>query len=473
MNSKKVLALMMGAIVASSGMSQMAVQVYAHDEESSSSSCSCSDSKVTDVLNEEDLNIDVVSTVDTTDIEELVKVEDCTSERIKKLREEESDLRMGFISDTYISKNKLVFRCMGGRKGKEVKLVCFDAEKEFVGDIVVPEKVKIGDEIYSVTCIGNAAFCDCPGLKNVTLPNSITEINDNAFKYCENLQLASLPTSLETIGESAFESCENLQLETLPDTIFDIGKGAFGCCSELQLKTLPRIYEIKEKTFANCEKLQLTELPSSISKIDSRAFYNCKSLELTSLSDVNEIGDFAFYNCGKIELKDLPAKLSNIGIEAFANCKNVKLETLPEELVTIDEGAFKRTGIITITIPASVKKLGNFAFDTKSIAKIILAQGSRLDAGDIERAYGWQLERVQRLGEEKNYPYIVEKIIMPVELNAKDAENSCPICQKRFNVVEGAAGRLQDGTCVHLSCFKEQAYLNKMCNLNTKYVKKI
>ena len=40
MKSKKVLALMMGAIVASSGMSQMVVQVYAHDEESSSSSYS-------------------------------------------------------------------------------------------------------------------------------------------------------------------------------------------------------------------------------------------------------------------------------------------------------------------------------------------------------------------------------------------------------------------------------------------------
>ena len=44
MNSKKVLALVMGAIVASSGMSQMAMQVYAHDEESSSSSYSYDDS---------------------------------------------------------------------------------------------------------------------------------------------------------------------------------------------------------------------------------------------------------------------------------------------------------------------------------------------------------------------------------------------------------------------------------------------
>ena len=83
------------------------------------------------------------------------------------------------------------------------------------------------------------------------------------------------------------------------------------------------------------------------------------------------------------------------------NCGDLQLASLPKSLKTIGEKAFKNTGIITITIPASVTELGNSAFDTNSIEEINLAQESGLDAGDIERAYGRQLDRIQSLTEEK------------------------------------------------------------------------
>ena len=505
MNSKKVLALIMGAIVAASGMSQMAVQVYAHDEESSSSSYS--DDYLGDIsfLDEEESSGSAEPMENSPAVEELKKLTNFKSERIKNLPRYRYQM-VDDPSNLYVSTSNLVFK---PTSDTEARLVCLDEESEFNKDIVVPEKVSIKGKPYSVTSIGIAAFYECGNLENVTLPASITRIGDNAFAYCKNLQLETLPGGIETIGKYAFSFCDKLNLRTLPANLHEIGDSAFTCCGELNLIELPaNLRKIGKGVFFYCKKLQLEELPKGITTIGDRAFSCCENLQLTALpeglttigvmafsdcenlqlaalpeglttigriafsgckklqlaalpDDLRIIDESAFKGCHELNLRELPANLRKIGNSAFAYCKNLQLETLPRNLEIIGEEAFRSTAIRTITIPASVVELGNSAFDTDSIEEINLAYRSRLNDGDIERAYGRQLERIQRMAIfQQGHLRIRQRIITPVELNAEDAERKCPICQERFNEGEDVVGRLICGHYMHLDCFDEQVRNN-------------
>ena len=57
-------------------------------------------------------------------------------------------------------------------------------EKEYSGDIVIPESITFENSKYSVTSIGDEAFDHCHSLTSVTIPNSVTSIGSAAFVNC-------------------------------------------------------------------------------------------------------------------------------------------------------------------------------------------------------------------------------------------------------------------------------------------------
>ena len=363
MKSKKVLALMMGAIVASSGMSQTAVQVYAHDEESSSSSCS--DGYLGDIsfLDEEESSSSSEPMEDGLGERELIRLENFTSERINGFLDDES-LQVDNLDNLYVSEDNLVFE---PTSDKEARLVCLDEERESNENIVVPEKVSINGELYSVTSIGNRAFYECGNLENVTLPANITRIGDHAFAFCMNLQFIELPASLEIINEGAFFQCVNLQLEVLPENIREIGSFAFMECSNLQLRSLPNgLREINNGTFDHCINLRLERLSKDLEIIDERAFFGCVNLRLVALPEnLREIGSFAFKECRNLQLEAaLPEGLTRVGREAFSDCINLRLERLPEGLEIIgDRAFFNCVNLRLVALPANLREINNGTFD--------------------------------------------------------------------------------------------------------------
>ena len=60
-----------------------------------------------------------------------------------------------------------------------------------------------------MTSINNNAFHDC-GLKNVTIPDSVTSIGNSAFSNCGSLTGVTIPDSVTSIGEYAFSGCYSL-----------------------------------------------------------------------------------------------------------------------------------------------------------------------------------------------------------------------------------------------------------------------
>lgn len=61
------------------------------------------------------------------------------------------------------------------------------AEKEYKGDIIIPETVVFQEVAYRVTSIGDHAFYCCKSLTSIVIPDSVTRIIHAAFYGCKSL----------------------------------------------------------------------------------------------------------------------------------------------------------------------------------------------------------------------------------------------------------------------------------------------
>lgn len=86
-----------------------------------------------------------------------------------------------------------------------------------------------------ILIIGENAFYDCTGLKNIHIPDSVKTIGENAFFGCTGLNSISIPSSVETIEESAFRGCIGLNSIRIPNSVKTIGEYTFGGCNNLTI----------------------------------------------------------------------------------------------------------------------------------------------------------------------------------------------------------------------------------------------
>ena len=79
----------------------------------------------------------------------------------------------------------------------------------------IPAEVEYNSVTYSVTSIGDDAFCGCSGLTSVTMGNSVTSIGESAFYRCSSLTSVTIPNSVTSIDEEAFYYCTGLTSVTI------------------------------------------------------------------------------------------------------------------------------------------------------------------------------------------------------------------------------------------------------------------
>ena len=237
-----------------------------------------------------------------------------------------------------------------------------------------------------ITEIGFDTFMECKELTSVSIPDTVTAIDDYAFSDCVSLCKIELPSGLKHIGQGAFSGCRSLQDVTIPESVTELGGYAFQGCKSLTAVAIPgSVFEVPEAAFARsglqsvtmhegiiavgesafceCESLTDVELPSSLIKIDEEAFSDCKALSVIELPQgVANICDHAFDSCALREVT-LPASVKTIGDFAFSYCGDLSKLTLSKGLESIGRGAFYRcTALQDLTIPEGVTGLGDDAF---------------------------------------------------------------------------------------------------------------
>ena len=85
--------------------------------------------------------------------------------------------------------------------------------------VIIPE---------GVTEIGEMAFYSCMFLESVVFPSTLKKIGKMAFMSCRNLSKVELPDGIEEIGDHAFGATNNLKEVRLPDSLKKVDRTLFG-----------------------------------------------------------------------------------------------------------------------------------------------------------------------------------------------------------------------------------------------------
>lgn len=221
-------------------------------------------------------------------------------------------------------------------------------------DIVIPAEY----EKVAVTSIAPKAFQD-KAITSITIPQSVTSIGNYAFSGCSSLE------SVNFQGDSQLES---------------LGKEAFAKCAKLQSITIPKGIKELNDTFDECRGLKSVtfEEGSQLEKIVG-AFHFCVNLpDINIPSTVTIISSDAF-SCCKFESIVIPAGVTYMG--GFSACASLKSVTFEEnsQLQNIADSCFEScTSLQSITIPASVNRVGKKAFSESGLTSIVFEQGCQV-----------------------------------------------------------------------------------------------
>lgn len=261
----------------------------------------------------------------------------------------------------------------------------------------------------NVASIGLSAFNNCSSLKDMTLSVSNMSIDASAFTGCTAITSigpagGAYDLKLDWTGTTgyirAFEDFTNLKTLVIPE-----GVTAFNCtfngCAELEKVTIPGSVTALAETysqlpdgtyeyigpFSTCPKLKSAGPIGggyqvefdSVTRIPRNTFYWSPYLESAVVPEgVTSIDSNAFAVCENLASLSLPSTLSVISSNAFACCTGLSELTLPESLTSIGDNAFNGLGYdvysgtegMTVTIPASVTRIGKYCFESSKIKEL-------------------------------------------------------------------------------------------------------
>ncbi len=229
------------------------------------------------------------------------------------------------------------------------------------GDIEIPETVEYNSITYSVTSIGEWAFCQCSELTGtLTIPESVTNIEAHAFEVCSGLTGdLTIPESVTSIGDYAFSECIGLTSVSLPNSVASIGNDVFWGCSGF---TEPVYNANSFVFFPNGYTTEYT-IPDGIQRIEGGAFKDCSSLtSITIPESVTFIGDGAFFNCSDLTSFTIPNSITSIGEWAFSDCFGLTTVNFYAQNCTYMPHAWYNATFTTLNIGERVKIISDYAF---------------------------------------------------------------------------------------------------------------
>ena len=205
-------------------------------------------------------------------------------------------------------------------------------------------------------------------MTSVTLPAHLGAIPADAFYNCNHLTSITIPANVSNIGQNAFGFCSALTNVNLPNGLIVISADAFYACGHLVDLTLPtNVVSIGADAFYGCARLTGIGIPASVNNIGASPFADCIDLVAVtvdtnnaSFSSVNGI----LFGASNAAIIQYPDGLS----ESYA---------ITNTVTSLGQYSFAYSALTSVTIPASVTKIGTGAFfDCPDLTSIIVASNN-------------------------------------------------------------------------------------------------
>ena len=209
------------------------------------------------------------------------------------------------------------------------------------------EKVNIPQSLVQIR---NDAFAES-GIKEFIAPDSFKEIWGYAFKDCKNLEKVDL-NKTTSIGDMSFENCTKLSSIVLPNTLVKLGTYVFSGCTLLNNIKMPSnpIEITNTFIYGSGYYNDTNNWENGILYVDNYLITTNNDLLNQQSINVKEgtivIAINAFTNNGK-KLKSivLPEGLKIIGSSAFSSLYSLSQINIPSSVISIGNNAFGATDL--------------------------------------------------------------------------------------------------------------------------------
>ena len=172
----------------------------------------------------------------------------------------------------------------------------------------------------------------CSAIKTIQLPDGIKSIRYLSTTALSSLESINIPEGVTLIGDYAFRGCSSLKSLTIPSSVTTIG-------------TIYTFENCAGKLVVNCN---LPNYTGSQSPFESNKF-----TEVYFGNGVTEIGDYTFGYSANLNYVHIPEGVTRIGNNAFAGCSRLTL-TLPSTIKEIGNNALCRTVYCKATTPPTM-----------------------------------------------------------------------------------------------------------------------
>lgn len=281
------------------------------------------------------------------------------------------------LSESAISESNTSFTCKDGViYGKNETVVC---------QMLAGRKSESYSMPSTVNSIAEYAFWDCENLKTVSLSSNLKEIPAYAFSNCTGLEKAYVPYSMKSIQMKAFANCAKLSEIEIPESVSFIHETAFDGCillagngtktkddqdTEATKQTSKKENSLSSNSVSsdsvseNVQQIDGMETKEDANVIGKTKIIGGQALVLIDRKQTNVISDGVSSNAiqNSKDENTISEDGTKVVKEAYYRNDAIKSYEFPDGIKEIEDFAFARSGLSSVTIPNTVTKIGYAAF---------------------------------------------------------------------------------------------------------------
>ena len=303
--------------------------------------------------------------------------------------------------------------------------------------VTVPSKVDYDGVTYKVRSIHSKAFQDCTTIRKIVLPETLSKLGVSAFANCTSLNSITINSDIQDIYsvDSVFLNVgtnsdyldvvfgptvtviparifgstyskttgyyPHVTSVTIPDSVTAIGSSAFSHCYDLKTIRIGNgMKNIGNYAFQE-SGIQSLVIDGNCT-VGKSAFADCYALKNIIINGNCELGYYSFENCTSLQsitlngvIADKLGTISGQSVSGFkrpfinvgSNSDSLKvvfgssITSIPKLLFATgsEETDSYYAHVTEVNIPASVKSIGNAAFNGCYDLRIVNYEGSAVD----------------------------------------------------------------------------------------------
>lgn len=159
--------------------------------------------------------------------------------------------------------------------------------------------------------------------RDVVIPEKIDDKPVTAIGICafaeSDIESVVIPDTITTIWNHAFYKCENLHTVDMGNGVETLIQDTFSGCSKLKnLKLSPRLKKSDSAAFSGCKSLKELYIPKTFTGWNQEMFFGNSLTKLTFEDGIESVGAYAcFWNDGTLKEVTFPASVKKLGEWTF------------------------------------------------------------------------------------------------------------------------------------------------------------